>query len=109
MFYFLVLNSGPVISGNGISVYPVTGIGFVLRDLSKVFSHTFRLNMAELTLRAVIKWYPIKNISKNIVFVLFLPHVLLQVGIKQVIRCAMHTPVSINFTGIKRQTQNLYR
>ena len=38
-----------------------------------------------LTLRAVIKQYPIKNISKNVVFVLFLPHVLLQVGIKQVI------------------------
>ena len=58
MFYFLALNSGPAISGNDISVYPVTGIGFVLRDFSKVFSHTFRLDMAELTLwRAVIKWY----------------------------------------------------
>ena len=55
--------------------------------------------MAELTLRAVIKWYAIKNISKNVVFVLFLPHVFLQVEIKQVIWCAMHTPVSI--TGIK--------
>ena len=55
MFYFLALNSGPVISGNYISVYPVTGIGFMLRDFSKVFSHTFRLDMAELTLRAVIK------------------------------------------------------
>ena len=55
MFYFLALNSGPVISGNDISVYPVTGIGFVLRDFSKVFSHTFRLDMAELILRAVIK------------------------------------------------------
>ena len=62
--------------------------------------------MAELTLRAVIKWYPMKNISKNSVFVLFLPHVFLQVGIKQVIRYAMHTPVSI--TGIKRETQDLY-
>ena len=50
MFYFLLLNSGPVISGNDISVYPVTGIGFVLRDFSKVFSHTFRLDMAELVL-----------------------------------------------------------
>ena len=54
-----MLNSGPVISGNAISVYPVTGIGFVVRDFSKVFSHTFRLDldldMAELTLRAVIK------------------------------------------------------
>ena len=29
MFYFLALNSGPVISGNDISIYPVTGIGFV--------------------------------------------------------------------------------
>ena len=28
MFYFLALNSGRVISGNDISVYPVTGIGF---------------------------------------------------------------------------------
>ena len=55
MFYFLLLNSGPVISGNDISVYPVTGIGFVLRDFSKVFPQTFRLDMAELTLRAVIK------------------------------------------------------
>ena len=36
---------------------------------------------------------------------LFLPHVFLQVGIKQVIRCFMHTPV--NITGIKRETQNL--
>ena len=107
MFYFLALNSGPVISGNDISVYPVPGIGFVLQDFSKVFSHTFRLDMAELTLRAVIKWYPIKNICKNVVFVLFLPHVFLQVGIKQVIRCAMHTPV--NITEIKCETQNLYR
>ena len=48
MFYFLAFNSGPVISGNDISVYPVTGIGFVLRDFSKVFSHTFRLDMAAL-------------------------------------------------------------
>ena len=55
MFYFLALNSGPVISGYDISVYPVTGIGFVLWDFSKLFSHTFRLDMAELTLRAVIK------------------------------------------------------
>ena len=33
MFYFLALNSGPVISGNDISIYPVTGrsIGFVFR------------------------------------------------------------------------------
>ena len=38
---------------------------------------------------------------------LFLPHVFLQVGIKQVIRCVMDTPV--NITGIKRETQNLYR
>ena len=45
--------------------------------------------MAELTLRAVIKWYPIKNISKNVVFVLF--HVFLQVGIKQVIRYETYT------------------
>ena len=50
MFYFLALNSGPAISGNDISVYPVTGIGLVLRDFSKVFSLTFRLDMAELTL-----------------------------------------------------------
>ena len=35
MFYFLALNSAPVISGNDISVCPVTGIGFVLRDFSK--------------------------------------------------------------------------
>ena len=41
MVYFLALNSGR--SGNDISIYPVTGIGFVLRDFSKVFSHTFRL------------------------------------------------------------------
>ena len=68
MFYFLALNSGPVISGNDISVCPVTSISFVLGDFSKVSSHTFRLDMAELTLRAVIK-YPIKNISKNVVFV----------------------------------------
>ena len=43
MFYFLALNSRPVISGNDISVpvtLPVTDIGFVLRDFSKVFSHT---------------------------------------------------------------------
>ena len=57
MFYFLALNSGPAISGNDISVYQVTDIGFVVRDFSNVFSHTFRLDMAELTLRAVIKWY----------------------------------------------------
>ena len=43
--------------------YIVTGIGFVCWDFSKVFSRTFRLDMAELTSRAVIKWYPIKNIS----------------------------------------------
>ena len=51
MFYFLALNFGPVISGNDVSIYiyPNTGIGFVLRDFSKVFSHTFRLDMAELT------------------------------------------------------------
>ena len=98
MFYFLALNYDPVISGNDILVYPVTDIGFVLGDFSKVLSHTFRLDMAELTLCAVIKWYAIKNISKNVVFVLFLPHVFLQVEIKQVIWCAMHTPVSI--TGI---------
>ena len=55
MFYFLAINSGPVISGNNISVYPVTSIGFVLKDFSKVFSHTFRLDMAELTLHAVVK------------------------------------------------------
>ena len=29
MFYFLALNSGLVFAGNDISVYPVTGIGFV--------------------------------------------------------------------------------
>ena len=84
MFYFLAFNSSSVISGNDISVYPVTGIGFVCWDFSKVLSRTFRLDIAELTLRAVIKWYPIK-ISKNVVFVLFLPHVFLQVGIKQFI------------------------
>ena len=55
MFYFLALNSVPCISGNDISVYPVTGIGFVLRDFSKVFSHTFRLDIW-LNLRVVIKW-----------------------------------------------------
>ena len=55
MFYFLALNSGPVTFGNDTSVYPVTGIGFVIRDFSKVSSHTFRLDMAEFTLRAVIK------------------------------------------------------
>ena len=48
-----------------------------------------------------------KNISKNVVFVLFLPHVFLQVGNKQVVRCVMHTPV--NITGIEHETQNLYR
>ena len=31
MFYFRALNSGQVISGNDISIYPVTGIGFVFR------------------------------------------------------------------------------
>ena len=36
----------------------------------------------------------------------FPPHVFLQVGIKQVRQCVMHTPV--NITGIKRETQNLY-
>ena len=68
-------------------VCPVTGIGFVCWDFSKVFSRSFRLDldMAVLTLGAVIK-----NISKNVVFVLFLPHVFLQEGIKQVIQCAMH-------------------
>ena len=57
MFYFLMFNSGLVISGNyiGIDLYQVTGIGFVCWDFSKVFSRTFRLDMAELTLRAVIK------------------------------------------------------
>ena len=45
MFYFLALNSGPVISGDDIPVFPVTGIGFVLGDFSKVFSHTFRLDI----------------------------------------------------------------
>ena len=55
MFYFLAFTSGSVICGNDISVYPVTGIGFVCWDFSKVFSRTFRLDMAELTLRAVIK------------------------------------------------------
>ena len=46
-------------SGNDRYPVSVTGIGFVLRDFSKVFSHTFRLDLdldkAELTLRAVIK------------------------------------------------------
>ena len=41
MFYFLALNLRSI--GNDISIYPVT------------FSHTFRLDKAELTLRAVIK------------------------------------------------------
>ena len=31
MFYFLALNSGSVFAGNDISVYQVTGIGFVFR------------------------------------------------------------------------------
>ena len=31
MFYFLALNSDSVFAGNDISVYPVTGIGFVFR------------------------------------------------------------------------------
>ena len=47
------------------------------------------------TLGAVIKEYPIKNIYKNVVLVLFLSHVILQVGVKQL------TPKSI--TGIKRE------
>ena len=34
MFY-LAFNSGSVISGNDISVYPVTGIGFVCWDFSE--------------------------------------------------------------------------
>ena len=51
MFYFLALDSGR--SSNEISIYPVTGIGFVLRDFSKVFSHTFRLDMAELTINDI--------------------------------------------------------
>ena len=44
MFYFLAFNSGSAISGNDISVYPVTGIGLVCWDFSKVFSRTFRLD-----------------------------------------------------------------
>ena len=44
MFYFLALNSFR--SGNDISM---------LRDFSKDFLHTFRPDMAELTLCAVIK------------------------------------------------------
>ena len=38
--------------------------------------------MAVLTLGAVIKGYPIKYILKNDVFVLFLPHVFMQVRVK---------------------------
>ena len=40
--------------------------------------------MAVLTLGAVIKGYPIKNIPKNVVyvFVLSLPHVFMQVRVK---------------------------
>ena len=38
--------------------------------------------MAVLTLGAEIKGYPIKNIPKNDVFVLFLPHVCMQVRVK---------------------------
>ena len=38
--------------------------------------------MAVLTLGAVIKGYPIKYIPKNDVFVLFLPHVFMQVRVK---------------------------
>ena len=49
MFHFLAFNSGSVISGNDISEYPVTGIGFVCWDFSKVFSHTSRLDMAKLS------------------------------------------------------------
>ena len=55
MFYLLAFNSGSVISSNDISVYLVTGIGFVCWDFSKVFSRTSRLDIADLTLRAVIK------------------------------------------------------
>ena len=32
MFYFLALNSGSVFAVNEISVYPVTGIGFVFNS-----------------------------------------------------------------------------
>ena len=38
--------------------------------------------MAVITLGAVIKGYPIKNIPKNDVFVLFLLHVFMQVRVK---------------------------
>ena len=55
MFYFLAFNSSSVISGDDITVYLVTGICFVCWDFSKVFSRTFGLDMAELTLRAEIK------------------------------------------------------
>ena len=50
--------------------------------VAKVFVRSFRLDMAVLTLGAVIKGYPVKNIPKNVVFVLFLPHVFVQVGVK---------------------------
>ena len=46
MSYFLAFNSGSVISGNDILVYPVTGIHrFCVLGLLR----TFRLDMAELT------------------------------------------------------------
>ena len=51
MFYFLAFNSGLVLFGIDL----VTGIGFVCWDFSKVFSRTFRLDMAVLTFLAVIK------------------------------------------------------
>ena len=54
MFYFLAFNSGLVFSSNAFR-YIFAGIGFVYWDFSKVFSYTFRLDMAVLTLRAVIK------------------------------------------------------
>ena len=50
--------------------------------LAKIFVPSFRLDLAVLTFVAVIKGYPIKNIPKNDVFVLFLPHVFMQVRVK---------------------------
>ena len=70
MFYFLAFNSS-----NVFFIY-------VCWVVAKVFVPSFRLDMAVLTLGAVIKGYPIKNIPKNHVFVLFLPHVFMQVRVK---------------------------
>ena len=72
MFYFLAFNSGKV-----------------FWVVAKVFVRSFRLDMAVLTLGAVIKGYPIKNIPENDVFVLLLPHVFMQVQVKKLIRKAL--------------------